>query len=410
MNPAINASNRQACYDNEHATSISVASIRHTAAPSDARPRPIHYHSPMAFRFFRRMKVAPGVSLNFSKSGVSPSLGAPGARVTLGRQGVRKTVGLPGTGMYYTKLEGRSSTAPSKEPGRSGGNRQRRSRSRQPRSHERAEPPPPNHDLDLNFFERLFTPARAEAFVDGCRAYVEGDRARALSRFERADSIADADFLAGILLIDAGRLEPARDRLAAAADNPRRLGADFAERGLSVSVTLPITEHFAALLEPDRRGTLLALAEVHQLLEQPDEAARCLERIRRARGSSDDVLVNLSLAELILELHPHDRRVAKRVVKAAADTENESEAHAALLLYKAHALRTLGLHTAARDTLTAALRKKKDRGDELRRAIRYERALVYQELGRASRARAELEKIYAEDPEHEDVARRLGVD
>lgn len=364
----------------------------------------------MAFRFFRRMKVAPGVSLNFSKSGVSPSFGVRGARVTLGRRGVRKTVGLPGTGMYYTTLEGRSPGAASKDPGRSGGNRQRRSRSRQHRSHQRAEPPPPKHDLDLNFFERLFTPARTEAFVDGCRAYVEGDHARALGRFQRAGGIPDADFLAGILLIDAGKLEPARDRLAAAADNPRRLGADFAERGLSVGVTLPITEHFAALLGPDRRGTLLALAEVHQLLEQPGEAARCLERIRRANGGSDDVLVNLSLAELILELLPGDRRAAKRIVRIAADTENDSEAHAALLLYKARALRTLGLHTAARDTLTNALRKKKDRSEELRRAIRYERALVYQELGGASRARAELEKIYAEDPEHEDVARRLGVD
>ena len=41
----------------------------------------------MAFRFFRRMKIAPGVSLNFSKSGVSPSFGVRGARGTVGRQG-----------------------------------------------------------------------------------------------------------------------------------------------------------------------------------------------------------------------------------------------------------------------------------------------------------------------------------
>ncbi len=56
----------------------------------------------MGFRFYRRIKIMPGISLNLSKRGVSVSGGARGARVTVGRRGVRKTVGLPGTGMSYT--------------------------------------------------------------------------------------------------------------------------------------------------------------------------------------------------------------------------------------------------------------------------------------------------------------------
>jgi tetratricopeptide (TPR) repeat protein len=83
--------------------------------------------------------------------------------------------------------------------------------------------------------------------------------------------------------------------------------------------------------------------------------------------------------------------------------------HAALMLYKARALRQLGLPTAARDTLSAALRRKKDRPDELLRALRYERALVYEDLGRLRQSRSELEKLYAEDPDYEDVATRLGL-
>jgi hypothetical protein len=39
----------------------------------------------------------------------------------------------------------------------------------------------------------------------------------------------------------------------------------------------------------------------------------------------------------------------------------------------------------------------------------YERALVYEDLGKPRRARAELEKIYAEAPDYEDVAARLGL-
>ncbi len=62
-----------------------------------------------------------------------------------------------------------------------------------------------------------------------------------------------------------------------------------------------------------------------------------------------------------------------------------------------------------RDTLTAALRRKKGRSDDLLRALRYERALAYEDLGQKSRARAEFEKIYAETPDYEDVAVRLGL-
>jgi len=89
--------------------------------------------------------------------------------------------------------------------------------------------------------------------------------------------------------------------------------------------------------------------------------------------------------------------------------ENDSAIHAALLLHKAKALRRLNLKEAARDVLTKALRRKKDRSDDLLRALRYERALVYEDLGEHKRARSELEKLYAEAPDYEDVAKRLGL-
>jgi len=57
-------------------------------------------------RFFRRVHLAPGLSLNLSKSGPSLSLGARGAHVTFGPTGVRKTVGLPGSGVFFTSHEG----------------------------------------------------------------------------------------------------------------------------------------------------------------------------------------------------------------------------------------------------------------------------------------------------------------
>ncbi len=57
-------------------------------------------------RFFRRVRIAPGLTLNLSKHGASLSAGVRGAHVTVGRNGLRRTVGLPGTGIYYTSQHG----------------------------------------------------------------------------------------------------------------------------------------------------------------------------------------------------------------------------------------------------------------------------------------------------------------
>jgi len=59
----------------------------------------------MGLRFRRSIKLLPGVRLNFSKSGVSTSVGVRGAHVTLGHGKVRETVGIPGTGLSYTKTQ-----------------------------------------------------------------------------------------------------------------------------------------------------------------------------------------------------------------------------------------------------------------------------------------------------------------
>lgn len=63
------------------------------------------------FRFYRRVSIFPGLSVNVSKSGPSLTFGMRGAHVTVGRTGVRKTVGIPGTGIYYTSHSGYHSGA-----------------------------------------------------------------------------------------------------------------------------------------------------------------------------------------------------------------------------------------------------------------------------------------------------------
>jgi hypothetical protein len=55
------------------------------------------------FHFRRSLRIAPGIRLNLSKSGVSTSVGARGAHVTLGNGRVWTTVGLPAIGLSYTE-------------------------------------------------------------------------------------------------------------------------------------------------------------------------------------------------------------------------------------------------------------------------------------------------------------------
>jgi hypothetical protein len=61
----------------------------------------------MGFRFQRRKKVLPGLSLNVGKRGGSLSFGRRGAKLNVGRRGVTGTVSLLGTGLSYVKRLGR---------------------------------------------------------------------------------------------------------------------------------------------------------------------------------------------------------------------------------------------------------------------------------------------------------------
>ncbi len=51
-------------------------------------------------RFRRRTKLFPGVYLNFSKSGISTTIGVPGASLNFNKQGTYLNTGIPGTGIY----------------------------------------------------------------------------------------------------------------------------------------------------------------------------------------------------------------------------------------------------------------------------------------------------------------------
>lgn len=56
----------------------------------------------MGLRFRKSFKIAPGIRLNLSKSGLGVSAGVRGARIGVNSRGTYTSVGIPGTGIYST--------------------------------------------------------------------------------------------------------------------------------------------------------------------------------------------------------------------------------------------------------------------------------------------------------------------
>lgn len=293
------------------------------------------------------------------------------------------TAGLPGTGLFYTV----------KTP--------------EDRRATEATGPSIRSRLDLGFFKRLITPSSEKAFVDGLRALNEGQEEAALDHLEEASDTPDAVWMAGMLRLKRDELTRAEQHLSRALAGGAELGRLFATYDLDTVVSLPVTPEVTAHVRPRPRGTRLALAELYQVRGETERARALLEQV--IEEDRLDVVAVAALAELILEADPVPRNAAEQVVRLTAVVENETPVHAAALLYKGRALRTLGLHDAAVKTFTKAYRRKKDRPAELLRQVRYERSLTYEATGRKSRARKELEAIYAETPEWSDVRERLGL-
>jgi hypothetical protein len=61
----------------------------------------------MGYRFRRSIKILPGIRVNFSRSGVSTTVGVRGAHSTYGKGKTQHTVGIPGTGISYTSTTSR---------------------------------------------------------------------------------------------------------------------------------------------------------------------------------------------------------------------------------------------------------------------------------------------------------------
>lgn len=169
-------------------------------------------------------------------------------------------------------------------------------------------------------------------------------------------------------------------------------------------IGIPIT--FRIMVDaPLESAPPLLLAELYQHAGRREEAIGLMQQLHEANPA--DQAIKLSLADLLFE-----DRDDEAVIELGAGIANDSDVALGLLHLKAKALLRAGMATAGISDLTACLKKTSGRDPELLHEIRYDRAMAYramayEELGQKAKARAEWEKLYAEDPSYRDVKERV---
>jgi len=367
----------------------------------------------MPFRFFRRLRIARGLTLNLSKRGVSVSAGPQGARFTMGTSGTRATVGLTGTGLHYTlinphrKLISAFAQNQSDEPNQGIPNQG---------SGAPGQVPPSAPLPKLGWLQRLALGSDVKRFIEGWQAWGRGDIDQALTCFNEVPVASkagvDAAWSAALLYVQREQLTQAAALLQRVLKDSQALGQTFREQGFTPRVQVPVTPEIVATMLPVKASAQLLLAEVQQTMGEHTAALKTLSQALPAPADSFvssqlDPVMLAALGELALESQDID---AMRHFNALAATlNNDSPVHTVVMYYRAQALFEKKLYEAALAVLTPALRRTRDRNPALLLNIRFLRAQTYGALNRASQARREFERIYAEDPAFEGVRQALGL-
>jgi tetratricopeptide (TPR) repeat protein len=333
-----------------------------------------------SLRFRRSIKIGPGVRLGVSKTGLGVSFGTRGARYSVHSSGRRTaSAGVPGTGLGYTHSSSGGS-------GRS---------TRQVAAPVPARYPKPG----------WFAPKHEKAFHKGLQAYGHGNLEGARQMFRKASEedregrVLTDDLMAGLLSLQVEKTDEAIPHLEKVVASDVELPDDLMRKyGLEGGIKLKVTEHVEVEAELGSLAAALALVECYQVQGRNEEAIGVLQQL--ADAEPHPALI-LSLCDLYAEQGAWDE-----IVEAAAGTQNEDDLSLQVRLYQGDALLQQGMREAALDAYRDALRSKK-RNAALLTEARYSRGKLLLEMGKRAQARKDLERVYADDPNYEDVEELL---
>jgi tetratricopeptide (TPR) repeat protein len=328
----------------------------------------------MGFRMRKSMKVAPGVRLSVSKSGVGASVGGKGARYSAHSSGRRTTTLGSGVvpGAYYQKSSGGGS------PRSSGG----RSRAAAPQ----VAPPSPKKP-------GLFAPKGEKELYKAIKAQ-DVKAIRQVGIYHK-DFRLPSYSLAGLMMLTSEPTEAEQLLSEAFATGKDPAEDNFVSNYLSTRLELSIAHGVTAELPVNRDAIGLALAELKQDHGDIDGAIDVVEQLEPTTYSA------VSLAELYAQTEHWDD-----VIELTEGMKNEDDASALLCVLRGQAFRRQGFHDAAHETLKEALRSR-SREAPIRHMALAERAQNYLAQGKKGMARKDLERILAEDSDYPNVREEL---
>ncbi|MBZ9688614.1 DUF4236 domain-containing protein [Clostridium estertheticum] len=350
----------------------------------------------MGFRFYKRINILPGISMNLSKSGPSFSFGPKGMKMTLGGKGVRSSFSIPGTGVYYTTYKGYKKSS-------KGGN----SRNIQGDGNQTGNSGTSAVAPNLGFFQGLFMSPQEKSFLTGIKAFAQGKNDEALRVFSINHENADSLFMAGYIALGNEEYFVAEDYLTRCKQRLNELGTTISKFNSDFELTLAITDYIEIPINLDFKGLTLAIVEAYQNQEKYNEAINSLEELWNQNPS--DKVICLSMIDLIAHHEPAVKQHLTDIIEATKDIDNDEPIDTNIIYLRGFALYSLGLVDAGTKQLTDVLRRKKDRPADLLLQIRYIRGRIYEEAGQGSKAKSDYEKVYLEEPNFEDVKERLGL-
>jgi tetratricopeptide (TPR) repeat protein len=340
----------------------------------------------MGFRVYKSVKLGKGVRLNLSKTGIGISAGVPGARYSVHSSGrTVKTVGVPGTGVYYRK-----------------DSYSKRGRARGSRA-----APAPTAVAPTYPKAGVLAPKTEKVFVQGVTAYMQGRHADALTALRDVEARDTGgqhfgeEFFAGMSLVGLERTPEAIPYLEAVLSSDSAIPDPLmAKYGIGGAMGIGVTPAVSVTVPMSNLAVALILAEAYQSSNQRQKAIELLESL--GAEAPGEPVFSLSLADLYFEGEQwHD------IVRVTDGVQtNDDDATLNILAFRAYALNELGMPEAALALTKECLRTKK-RNPDLLRFARYIRGRAYESAGKASLAREEYEKVFAEDANYGDVAERL---
>ena len=295
----------------------------------------------MGFRMRKSIRVAKGVRLNLSKSGVGVSVGGEHGRISVhssGRRTVTVPTGIPGV----TYVDSRSA----------GSNRSSSAR----------RPAAPSNAAPESKRPGLFAPRGEKALYEAV-AELDVDALEAVGRRHR-DYRVLAYSLAGLLSLndDPQRARQLLTEVFASGEDPATHPFTLAYLS-GTQLTLSIAPGVEAELPPGRDAVGLALAELHQAAGDLTAAIAAVEALEPTSYAA------VSLAELYCQ--------AGRFQDAVELTDgiaNEDDLTALLLVYRGVSLRESGYFDAAADVFQKVIHT----SPAIRWLVHYERAPLFE--------------------------------